>query len=292
MPHVTANGIELFYDEQGDPAAPPMLLIMGLSAQMILWRDEFVAELADRGFRVIRFDNRDVGLSTWFDEAGLPDLGSALTTGQLPEAVYTLGDMADDAAGLLDALGIEKAHIVGASMGGMIAQTFAIRHPAKTVSLCSIMSTTGDPAVGQADAALVGQMFMTSPPTTVEEAEEAGLLATKLIGSPGYPADEARVRDFARLAFERANHPAGTARQMLAVVHQPDRTEALAKVRVPTLVIHGDADPLVSPSGGQATASAVPDAELWMQPGVGHDIPVALYAETADRIAANARKAG
>jgi pimeloyl-ACP methyl ester carboxylesterase len=286
-----ANGIRIEYDIHGRDEDPPLLLIMGLSAQMTLWREEFVAELVERGFRVIRFDNRDIGLSTWFDQAGVPDLAGAIATGQLPPPVYTLDDMADDAAGLLDALGIERAHIVGASMGGMIAQTFAIRHPEKTITLCSIMSTTGDPSVGQADPALVGQMFMNPAPTTVEEAEEAALLGVKLIGSPGYPADEQRTREYARAAFERSNHPEGIARQMLAIVHQPDRTAALARVTVPTLVIHGEADPLVNPSGGRATAEAIPGAELWMQPGVGHDIPPALYAETAERIAANCRKA-
>ena len=288
---VQANGIELEYDEHGHPDDPPLLLIMGLSAQMTMWREEFVEMLAGHGFRVIRFDNRDIGLSTFFDEAGVPDVAAALATGVLPPPAYTLDDMADDAAGLLDALGIAQAHIVGASMGGMIAQTFAIRHPERTQSLCSIMSTTGDPAVGQADPALVGELFAATPPTTVEEAEEAGVQASKLLGSPGYPADEQRVRDYARSAFERSNHPAGTARQMLAVGLQPDRTGALAHVSVPTLVIHGDADPLVTPSGGEATAAAIPGAELWVQAGVGHDIPPALYAETADRIAANALRA-
>jgi pimeloyl-ACP methyl ester carboxylesterase len=177
-------------------------------------------------------------------------------------------------------------------MGGMIAQTFAVRHPARTLSLCSIMSTTGNPEVGQADPALIGQLFMTPAPTTPEEAEEAALRGVELIGSPGYPADEAQVRAYGRAAFERSNHPDGVVRQMLAVVHQPDRTEALAEVSCPTLVIHGEADPLVAPSGGRATAEAVPGAELWMQSGVGHDIPPALYAETAERIAANCRRAG
>lgn len=292
MPRARANGIELEYDEHGDPADPPLLLIMGLSAQMTTWREPFVAELAARGLRVIRFDNRDIGLSTWFDEAGEPDVAKAMETGVIPPAVYTLDDMADDAAGLLDALGIERAHIVGASMGGMIAQTFALRHAGRTVSLCSIMSTTGNPAVGQADPAVVGELFLARPPTTPEEAEEAALLGARLIGSPGYPADEAQVRADGRAAFERSNHPAGVPRQLLAIVHQPDRTADLGRVAVPTLVIHGAADPLVAPSGGEATAAAIPGAELWMQPGVGHDLPPALDAETADRIAANCRRAG
>ncbi|HWE54259.1 MAG TPA: alpha/beta fold hydrolase [Acidimicrobiales bacterium] len=291
MPKAAANGIEIEYDEHGSPDDPVILLIMGLSAQMTMWREEFVAELTGRGFRVIRFDNRDIGLSTFFDDAGLPDLASAMLTGQMPAAPYSLADMADDAAGLLDALGIGAAHIVGASMGGMIAQTFAIRHPDKTVTLCSIMSTTGNPGVGQPDPALVGEMFLAAPPTSAAEAEEAGVRATALIGSPGYPADEARVREYARSAYERSNHPEGVGRQMLAIVNQPDRTEALGQVRVPTLVIHGAADPLVAPSGGQATAAAIPGAELWMQEGVGHDIPPALYSETAERIVANIRKA-
>jgi pimeloyl-ACP methyl ester carboxylesterase len=287
----TANGIEICYEVHGDAGDPPMLLIMGLGAQLTMWRDELVGELVERGFRVIRFDNRDVGLSTWLDEAGVPDLAGAVAGGELPPPVYTLEDMAADAAGLLDALGIGAAHVVGASMGGMIAQTFAVRYPERTLSLCSIMSTTGDPAVGQADASLVGELFVAAPPRTPEEAEEAALRAVALIGSPGYPADDAAVRAYARAAFLRANHPEGVARQTLAVVHQRDRTGDLRKLSCPTLVIHGESDPLVHPSGGRATAEAVPGAELWMQPGVGHDLPPALYAETAERIAANARRA-
>ena len=290
MARVAANGIEIEYDIHGEDHDPPLLLIMGLGAQMTMWRDDFVAELAGQGFRVIRYDNRDVGLSTWFDSAGVPDIANAVATGTEVTPAYTLADMADDAAGLLAALGIPAAHIVGASMGGMIAQTFAIRHPDKTLSLCSIMSTTGDPSVGQPDPELIGGMLLAAPPTTVEEAEEAAILATKLIGSPGYPADEKETRAHARAAFERAFHPAGTARQLVAIVNQPDRTADLARVTAPTLVIHGDADTLVNPSGGQATDNAVPNAEFWMQECVGHDIPPALYTATAARIAHNARR--
>ncbi len=291
MPRTKANGIEIEFDEHGAPAGPPVLLIMGLSAQMIMWRDEFVAELVRHGLRVIRFDNRDIGLSTWFDQAGVPDLGAAVLAGRLPPPVYTLEDMADDGAALLDALGLDRAHIVGASMGGMIAQTFAVRYPERTLSLCSIMSTTGDPEVGQADPALLMKLFLVPPPTTPEEAEEAAVRGMELIGSPGYPPDEREVRAYGRTAFERSNHPDGVARQTVAVLHQPDRTEALRMLTCPTLVIHGEADPLIAPSGGRATAAAVPGAELWMQPGVGHDIPPALYVETAARIAANCRRA-
>jgi pimeloyl-ACP methyl ester carboxylesterase len=287
----TANGIEIEYEAHGDENDPPLLLIMGLGAQLTMWRDDFVKELVGEGFRVIRYDNRDVGLSTWFDEAGLPDLAQALATGAQVEPAYSLADMADDAAALLDALGLPKAHIVGASMGGMIAQTFAIRHPEKTLSLCSIMSTTGNPEVGQPDPELIAGMLLAAPPTTVEEAEEASVLATKLIGNPSYPADEAETRAYARAAYERAFHPAGTGRQLLAIVNQPDRTADLANVTAPTLVIHGDSDTLVNPSGGQATANAVPNAEFWMQEGVGHDIPPELYTATAARIAHNARRA-
>lgn len=291
MPRVSANGIEIEYDVNGAEGAPPLLLIMGLGAQMTMWRDDFVAQLAGQGFRVIRYDNRDVGLSTYFDQAGVPDIAQSLASGQPVTPAYTLADMADDGAGLLDALGIDAAHIVGASMGGMIAQTFAIRHPGRTLSLCSIMSTTGNPAVGQPDPELIGGMLLAPPPASAEEAEDAALLATKLIGSPAYPADEAQTRAYARAAYERSFHPAGVVRQMVAIVNQPDRTADLGRVAVPTLVIHGDADTLVAPSGGKATAAAVAGAELWMQEGVGHDIPPALYAETAARIAANTRRA-
>jgi pimeloyl-ACP methyl ester carboxylesterase len=287
----SANGIEIEYDIHGDEGDPPLLLIMGLGAQMTTWREELVEMLAGEGFRVIRFDNRDVGLSTWFDEAGVPDLAGAVARGEQIVPPYTLADMADDAAGLLDALAIPAAHIVGASMGGMIAQTFALRHPAKTLSLCSIMSTTGNPDVGQPNPDLIAGMLLAAPATTAEEAEEMAVLATQMIGSPGYPADEKQTRAHARAAFERANHPAGSARQILAIVNQPDRTADLARVTVPTLVIHGDADTLVNPSGGQATANAIPNAEFWMQEGVGHDIPPALYQPTVARIARNARRA-
>ena len=290
MASTTANGITIEYETAGDPANPALLLIMGLGAQLIAWDDQFVAELAKRGFYVVRYDNRDVGKSTWFDEAGVPDIVAAITTGQLPPPAYLLDDMADDAAGLLDALGIEQAHIVGASMGGMIAQAFAIKHPEKMLSLVSIMSTTGSPMVGQPHPAAME--MLTRPAATEREAViEASVEGWRVIGSPGYPQDDEKIREMAAASFDRAFHPQGFARHLLAIVASPDRTAGLGAVKTPTLVIHGAADPLVDPGGGKATAAAVPGAELWLIPGMGHDLPPALFAEVADRITANAAQA-
>ncbi len=284
MPSVTANGITIEYDTAGDPADPALLLVMGLGAQLIAWDDEFVKMLADRGFYVIRYDNRDVGLSTWFDEAGPPDVAAALGGDAKP--TYLLADMADDAAGLLDALGIESAHVVGASMGGMIAQSIAIGHPAKVKTLTSIMSTTGDGVVGMPHEEAMA-MLLTPAPTDREGVIESSLKGGSVIGSPGYPFDEERVRENAGAAYDRAFHPEGTARQLVAIVASPDRTPELRQLSMPTLVIHGEADTLVDPSGGTATAEAVPGATLWMIPGVGHDLPVALHGEFTDRLVAH-----
>ncbi len=284
MPSVAANGITLEYDTAGDPTSPPILLVMGLGAQLTAWDDDFVALLAGRGFFVIRYDNRDVGLSTWFDEAGLPDVAAAMAGGA--EVPYLLADMADDAAGLLDALGIESAHVVGASMGGMIAQSIAIRHPHKVRTLTSIMSTTGDQSVGMPhDEAMA--LLLGPPPTDREGVIEASLRGWTVTGSPGYPVDEQRVRANAGAAYDRAFHPEGTARHLAAIVASPDRTPDLRNLTMPTLVIHGEADTLVDPSGGRATADAVPGASLWMLPGVGHDLPVALHQEFTDRLVAH-----
>lgn len=282
MPTVTANGISIEYDTFGDPGAPPVLLIMGLGAQMTLWEPEFCQAIADRGYYVIRFDNRDIGLSSWFDDAGSVDLGELLAG--TAAAPYSLADMAADAAGLLDALGIESAHIVGASMGGMIAQTFAIDYPQKTRTLTSIMSTTGDPSVGQpAPDAL--SALLAPEPTSRDEAIESDVLLWKVIGSPGYPFDEARIRERAELNYDRSFHPSGVLRQLAAIITQPDRTQSLGSVNVPTLVVHGAEDPLVDPSGGQATFGAVPNAKLKIVPGMGHDIPTELNEESADLLA-------
>jgi pimeloyl-ACP methyl ester carboxylesterase len=290
MPNIAANGIQIEYETFGDSTNPPLLLIMGLGAQMILWDEEFCEQIAARGFYVIRFDNRDAGLSTHFHDAPLPDLPAAMT-GDSSSASYTLSDMAADAAGLLDALGLSAAHIVGASMGGMIAQSFAIEHPDKTLSLCSIMSTTGDTAVGQPDPEAL-EMLMATPPQTVEEAADTAVLAAKIIGGKRYPVDEERVRARAVEGWNRDHDALGFGRQLVGIMASGDRTPGLAGVRVPTLVIHGLDDPLVTPSGGESTAKAVPGARLLNVEGMGHDLPIPLWPGIIDAIVENAEKAG
>lgn len=277
MPRTSANGIEICYETFGSADDPPLLLVMGLGAQMIQWPDAFCEQLTERGFTVTRFDNRDVGESTWFDDA----------EGQPP---YTLDDMADDAAGLLEALDIPSAHIVGASMGGMIAQLLAIRHPQRVRSLCSIMSTPGGEAE-EPPASEVMEIFTRPAPTNRDEAMDAGLEARRVIGSTAFPVDEATVRELAGRAYDRAFHPAGMMRQLAAIMASPGRAEALSAVSVPTVVIHGSVDPLVRPSGGTRTAEAVPGAELVVVEGMGHDLPEGAWPVILDAIETNAAKA-
>lgn len=284
MTSASAHGITLEYETFGDPGSPPVLLIMGLGAQLTAWDPDFCRGLAETGFFVIRYDNRDVGLSTWFDDAGTPDMAALL--GGTATSAYALADLAADAVGLLDALGIPAAHIVGASMGGMIAQTFAIAYPGRTRTLTSIMSTTGDPTVGQPHPDALATL-MTEPATSREGAVDQAAVTWKVIGSTGYPFDEASVRDRAARDYDRAFHPAGTARQLAAIITQPDRTASLATLDVPTLVIHGEADPLVDPSGGRATAAAIPGASLTLVPGMGHDLPPELHAQFIADLAAH-----
>jgi pimeloyl-ACP methyl ester carboxylesterase len=289
MASVTANGIKIEYESAGDPSSPPLLLIMGLGGQLVAWDDPFVEELVKRGFYVIRHDNRDVGLSTWFDEAGVPDMAQvmvAAASGGTPDSPYLLRDMAADAAGLLDALGIASAHVLGVSMGGMIAQQFAIDYPSKLRSLVSIMSTTGERSVGNPHPEAMAAL-MAPPPTTRDEAIEASVKSWSVLGSPGFKFDEKRIRERAAVAFDRGFHPEGIARQLAAIIASGDRTTALGSVKAPTLVIHGEADPLVDPSGGKATAAAVPGASLWLIPGMGHDLPPELFSDIADRVAAH-----
>lgn len=274
-----ANGVELAYEEFGERGRPPVLLVMGLGAQMIGWHDDFCSALA-LGRHVVRFDNRDVGESQWLE--GRVDL-AACAAGDTSSAVYTLADMADDAVGLLDALGIDSAHVVGASMGGMVGQTLAIRHPERVRSLTSIMSTTGGPGVAPATEAATAALL--SPPArTREEAMERSLAMSRVIGSPGFPRDEQDIRERAARAWDRGVNPAGFARQLGAIYASGDRTAALGTVEVTTLVMHGEDDPLVPVSGGVATAAAIPGAELWTVPGMGHDLPRPLWPELIGRI--------
>ncbi|HZD66548.1 MAG TPA: alpha/beta fold hydrolase [Acidimicrobiales bacterium] len=289
MPSVQANGIHIEYEELGEVDDPALVLIMGLSGQLIWWDDAFCEALVARGFRVIRFDNRDVGRSARFDGARRPDL-AALMAGDAGTASYTLEDMADDTAGLLEALGVEAAHVVGASMGGMIAQVLAIRHPRLVRSLCSIMSTTGARDVGQPSRAAL-EVLLRPPAGTREEYVAASVEASRVIGSPGFPADEEAVGLRAARSWDRGYSPEGVARQLAAILASPDRTAALGHLLVPTLVIHGEEDPLVDPSGGRATARAVPGAELVMVPGMGHDLPVGAWDRIVEAIAANASRA-
>jgi pimeloyl-ACP methyl ester carboxylesterase len=285
MPSVAANGITIEYDTSGDPNRPPLLLIPGLGGQLIAWDLDFVAALVANGFFVVRFDNRDAGRSTWFDLAGMPDLGAALAGRAQP--AYLLSDMANDAAGLLDALSIESAHVFGLSMGGMIAQTLAIEHPGRVRTLTSIMSTTGDRSVGQPHADVLAAM-MVAPSETRQGVVESSLKSARLIGSPGFPLHEDRIAARALAAYDRAFHPSGTARQAVAILASPDRTPRLRGLTIPTLVIHGESDPLVDQSGGRATAANVPGAQLWMIPGMGHDLPPELFGDIAIRVAAHA----
>jgi pimeloyl-ACP methyl ester carboxylesterase len=292
MPRASANGIELEYDTFGARSARPLVLIMGLGAQMILWDEDFCGALAARDFFVVRFDNRDVGLSTKLDDAGVPNVFHAVqkaATNQPVDAPYTLSDMADDTVYLMEELGLERAHVVGASMGGMIAQTLAIRHPSRLLTLTSIMSTTGNPEVPAATPDAL-RVLMTPVPAEREAYVERSLRNWRVIGSPGFPFDEQRFRARAARSFDRAFHPAGVARQLVAIIASGNRKEALRAVTTPTLVIHGDADPLAHIEGGRDTAAAIPGAELLIIAGMGHDLPRGAWPRIIDAIDAHAAK--
>jgi pimeloyl-ACP methyl ester carboxylesterase len=280
--HVGPAAIDIAFERIGDPEDPPVLLIMGLGTQMLGWPDGFCEVLARRGLHVIRFDNRDVGLSTHMTDAPSPNVAAALQ-GESSSASYMLSDMAGDTLGLLDTLGMRSAHVVGASMGGMIAQTMAIEHPDRVRSLTSIMSTTGDPAVGQATRPAMAAL-LSPPASSREQAIERTLAIVRVIGSPGFERDEPELRRRTGLAYDRSNDPFGVARQLVAIAASGDRTAALRGVSVPTLVVHGADDPLVSVSGGRATAGAIAGAELAVFDGMGHDLPRDLWAEIARRI--------
>jgi pimeloyl-ACP methyl ester carboxylesterase len=286
----SANGIELCYQEIGDADGEPLLLVMGLATQMIAWDEGLCALLAERGFRVVRFDNRDIGRSTKFESAGVPRRVD-LMLGRRASAPYLLRDMAADTVGLMDQLDIESAHIVGASMGGMIAQTMAIEHPERVRSLVSIMSNTGSRWTGLPSRGAMG-VLLGPRPRGREATVERAVKTFSVIGSPGYPFDEERVRRVAGLSYDRGHSAAGVLRQLHAITASGDRAQALRGVRVPTTVIHGNRDPLVRPAGGRATARAIPNARLKMIDGMGHDLPRQLWPVFAEEIDSTATRAG
>ena len=291
MPTTTANGITIAYEDHGDPAAPPILLVMGLGGQLTLWPIELVEALVARGIRVMRYDNRDVGLSTKFDAAGVPNIKRMIVRaafGLSNRAPYSLADMANDGMGLLDALGIDKAHIVGASMGGMIAQHIAFAHLARVLSLTSIMSTTGNRWLPRAKKEALSAMLDRPQSTDPEALIAHSKRIARVIGSPGYPPNEERLDVRVRADFARSYYPAGFMRQTAAIIADGDRRRRLAGVTAPTLVIHGDSDPLVPPAGGADTAKHIAGARLETIPGMGHDLPLALVDIMADLIASHA----
>jgi pimeloyl-ACP methyl ester carboxylesterase len=290
MPRAQTGGVELEYEVVGEPGARPLLLVQGLGAQLVSVEEGFCAELAARGFLVIRFDNRDVGLSTRLDGAGPPDL-AAIWQGDHASLAYTLDDMADDAAGLLDAIDVPAAHVAGISLGGMIAQLVAIRHPGKVLSLASIMSTTGDRRVGQPSAEGAGVLFTPMPAERERYLEQAVANARLALAGSAFPLDPDAIRRGAARSYDRAYDPAGVARQLAAALAAGDRTEALRSLRVPALVVHGEVDRIIGVDGGEATAAAIPGARLLRIPGLGHELPPGAWATVASAIADNAARA-
>jgi pimeloyl-ACP methyl ester carboxylesterase len=292
MPQVSANGIQIEATRIGDENAPAILLIRGLGTQMCQWPAPFLEELT-REFQVVIFDNRDVGLSQKFDEAGVPDLRSLMSPGGSAGAPYLLRDMAADCVGVLDAFGIEGAHVFGMSMGGMIAQEVAGRFPERTHSLISVMSSSGDPSVPPATPEAM--RVLTESPERPEDRDcvvELGLKGRRIVGSPGYVDPDDTVRQELGEAFDRCNHPQGVARQMAAVIASGSRVELLRRVQAPALVIHGKDDPLVHPEGGRHTAEQIPGARLEEIEGMGHDLPLGLLPKLVDLVLDHARKAG
>lgn len=276
MAKATANGIELEYEVNGDEDGVPLLLIMGLGYQLVHWDPELCEAFADRGFRVVRYDNRDIGLSTKLE----------------PGAPYTVADMADDAAGLLDYLGIEAAHVVGASMGGMIAQELAIRHRQRVLTLTSIMSTTGAEGVGTPTTEAMETLLTPAPTEREAYLDHAVRVARVVVGdSPEFPFDEERARARAARAYDRSFYPQGMANHLMAVLSSPDRTEKLRQLDVPALVIHGSVDPLVQPDGGEATAAAIPNAQHLVIDGMGHSLPPMAWPQVVEAVTRLAARA-
>ncbi len=292
MPRASVNGIELEYEVMG--SGPPVVLIMGIGCQLIWWREGFCQGLVDRGLQVIRFDNRDIGLSTKLDDAVVPPMRTMLPKALLGlrvDAPYTLRDMAADTVGLLDHLDLERAHVVGVSMGGMIAQLVAIDHPDRTASLTSMMSTTGEKRyLGRPDAlrALLGPV-----PRSRDEIMDRTVQTLRVIsaGGPDFEADADALRELAGLAYDRSFHPRGFVRQLAAILASGHRRRALKTVRAPTLVLHGELDPLIPVAAGRATAALVPGARLHTLPEMGHAMPRALWPELVSQIAGHVHSA-
>ena len=283
------DGLELCFETFGDEGDPAMLLVMGLGTQMLGWPDAFCERLAARGFRVIRYDNRDVGRSTHFSAHRPPTLRQLLLRDRTC-APYTLADMADDGIRLLDHLGIDAAHVAGVSMGGMIAQTLAARHPGRVLSLASIMSNTGHRWRGMPGLRAY-PIFLRKPARDQAAAIDSVIATFRLIGSPGFPVDEDELRAIAERSYARGFDPAGSGRQLAAIIAAGDRTAEVATITAPTVVIHGTKDVMVTPSGGKATARAIPGAQLVMIDGMGHDLPRDLWDRIIGLVAGNAARA-
>jgi pimeloyl-ACP methyl ester carboxylesterase len=288
MPRLHANGIDIEYETFGDPQATPLLLVMGLGAQMISWDEAFCAQLAARGFYVIRFDNRDAGLSTKMEDAGIPDVRAAYAGN--PQPAYSLDDLADDAAGVLDALGIGAAHVVGASMGGFIVQLMAINHPERVLSLTSIMSGPGghDAVAPWPEGA---EVLMRMPSETREGRIEQGVWVSHVLAGKDNPFDEAEALKLSTRAVDRSYYPLGLGRQLVAILAAKSRLERLGHVSVPTLVVHGLDDPLVPVENGRRVAAAVPGARLLEFEGMGHNLPERYWPAILDAIVETAGRA-
>jgi pimeloyl-ACP methyl ester carboxylesterase len=285
---VDAGAVQLAYETFGDPSHPPLVLVMGLGTQMLGWPEPLCREFAAAGFYVVRFDNRDIGQSTYLDGVESPGLAAIALRRR---SAYTVEDMATDTIGLFDGLGFGRVHLVGASMGGFIAQTVALRAPERLSSLTLMMTSTGSRRVGQPRPRVMNAILRAQPLPSREAVINATVEMIRLIASPGYPFDEPAVRAVVSESFDRGTNPAGTRRQLAAVLVQPDRTRALRTLRVPTLVLHGLHDPLVAVSGGLAIARAIPRARFVGFSGMGHDAPQALWPQLVTEITAHARSA-
>ena len=291
MAFANNGSVQLFHETFGDPTQPTLVLVNGLGSQCINYRTEWCQRFADRGFHVVRMDNRDVGLSTHFSDVAPDVMGvvAAMANGEPAEVPYTLSDMAADVVAVLDALGVEQAHVMGLSMGGMIVQTLAIEHPDRLRSMTSVMSTTGELDVGQPSAEAQARLF--GPPATDRASAIANHLAgLRIWGSPGHVDEEAQSH-YAGEAFDRAFDPAGVARQIMGITASGSRADALRQVTVPTLVLHGSADSLIDPSGGRRTAELVPGARFVLIEGMGHDYPRAYWDELVDLVTTHAAEA-